>query len=151
MTAHRPDGGEAPASYARPRLTRDIIGAFFDVYNELGYGLLENMYAAALTIVLRERGFFVQCESALDVEFHGQRIGTYRADMIVEHAIVVELKAGAFLPPGAKAQLINYLRLSGSEVGLLLRFGPIPEFKRVVLSRVTANARHLAFARSDAP
>jgi len=135
MTAHRSGGADASAPLDWHHLTRDIIGAFFDVYNALGYGLLESMYGAALLILLRERGHFVQCEHALDVMFRGQCIGTYRADMIVEHSIVLELKAGAFLSPGAKPQLINYMRLSGIEVGLLLWFGPVPEFKRVVLSR----------------
>jgi GxxExxY protein len=141
MTAHRSSVVDDPPRLDRPRLTREIIGAFFDVYNALGYGLLENMFAAALAIVLRERGFFVQVESALDVVFHEQTIGTYRADLVVEHAVVVELKAGAFLPPGSNAQLINYLRLSGLQVGLLLWFGPVPEFRRVVLSRTRNDAQ----------
>jgi GxxExxY protein len=141
MTAHRstPD----PSS-PRPDwhwLTREVIGAFFDVYNDLGFGLLESMYGAALTILLRERGFSVQCEHSLDVMYHGQRIGTYRADLIVEKTVVLELKAGAFLPPGSKPQLINYLRISGLRVGLLLWFGPVPEFKRVVVSSGCAATR----------
>lgn len=135
MTARRSDAGDGSVRREWQPLTRDIIGAFFEVYNALGYGLLESMYVRALAILLRERGLFVQLESALDVVFHEQTIGTYRADMVVEHSVVVELKAGAFLPPGSKAQLINYLRLSGLEVGHLMWFGPIPEFQRVVLSR----------------
>ncbi len=134
MTAHHSTPDEGPNRPDLHRPTREIIGAFFDVYNELGFGLLEGMYGAALTILLRERGLAVQCEHALDVLYHGQRIGTYRADLIVEHTIVVELEAGALLPPGAKPQLINYLRISGLHVGLLLWFGPVPEFKRVVVS-----------------
>jgi GxxExxY protein len=135
MTADRSGGADATTPPDWHRLTRDIIGAFFDLYNALGYGLLESMYGAALSILLRERGHFVQREHALDVMFQGHCIGTYRADMIVEHSIVLEPKAGAFLSPGAKPQLINYMRLSGIEVGLLLWFGPVPEFKRTVLSR----------------
>jgi GxxExxY protein len=67
--------------------------------------------------------------------FHGQRIGVFRADMIVEDTVILELKAGAALLPGAKTQLINYLRMSGLQVGLLFFFGPVPEFKRVIASR----------------
>ena len=141
MTAHRSSGSDDTVRQEWQPLTRSIIGAFFDVYNALGYGLIESMYAAALAIVLRERGFFVQVESALDVVFHDQTIGTYRADMVVEHSVVVELKAGAFLPPGSKAQLINYLRLSGVHIGLLLWFGPTPEFQRVVLSHPRNDAQ----------
>jgi GxxExxY protein len=116
-------------------LTRGVIGAFFDVYNELGYGFLESLYASALAIVLRERGFRVAREVALEVRFHGEQIGLYRADMIVEDTIILELKAGATLLPGSKAQLINYLRISGLQVGLVLFFGPTPEFTRVIASR----------------
>jgi GxxExxY protein len=121
--------------FAHARLTRDVIGVFFDVYNELEYGLPEQVYRSALHIVLAERGFLCRSEVKLDVHFHGHHIGSYRADVIVEDSVILELKAGAVLPPGSKAQLINYLRLSKLEVGLLLFFGPTPEFTRVVASR----------------
>jgi GxxExxY protein len=116
-------------------LSRAVIGAFSDVYNELGYGFAESLYASALEIVLRERGFLVTREVVFEACFHGQRIGMFRADMVVEDSVILELKAGAALLPSAKAQLINYLRLSRLQVGLLLFFGPIPDFKRVVASR----------------
>ena len=122
------------AKLAYEALTREVIGTFFDVYNELKYGLLENLYAAGLEIVLRERGLFVRREVPLEVRFHGQRIGVFRADMIVNDTIIVEIKAGAVLQIGSKPQLINYLRLSRLEVGLLLFFGPTPEFQRVISS-----------------
>jgi GxxExxY protein len=121
--------------FAHARLTREVIGAFFDVYNELEYGLPEQVYRSAMGIVLAERGFLCRSEVRLEVHFHGQHIGSYRADMIIEDRVILELKAGAALPPGSKAQLINYLRLSRLEVGLLLFFGPSPEFERVVVSR----------------
>lgn len=120
--------------FPHARLTRDIIGAFFDVHNELRYGLLEALYRAALRIVLEERGFHVRCEVPFIVHFHGHRIGEYRADMIVEERVILEIKAGATLVNGAKAQLINYVRLSGLELGLLLYFGPSAEFTRVISS-----------------
>jgi GxxExxY protein len=127
--------GDASPALPWAQLTRHIIGAFFDVYNELGYGFLENLYAPALAIVLHERGFRVAREVPLAVHFHGQQIGLYRADMIVDDAVILELKAGATLFPGSKAQLINYLRISGLQVGLVLFFGPTPEFTRVIASR----------------
>jgi GxxExxY protein len=119
---------------AHEALTSEVIGAFFDVYNELKYGLLESLYRAALEIVLAERGLCVQREAPLEVRFHGQRIGFFRADMIVNDVLIVEVKAGAILPVGSKPQLINYLRISTLEVGLLLFFGRTPEFQRVVRS-----------------
>ena len=121
--------------FAHPRLTREIIGAFFDVYNELEYGLPEQVYRAAMHIVLLERGFHSEPEVKLEVHFHGHLVGSYRADIIVEDKVILELKAGATLPAGSKAQLLTYLRIARREVGLLLFFGPSPEFTRVVASR----------------
>ena len=83
-------------------LTSEVIGTFFDVYNELKYGLLENLYAAGLEIVLKEHGLFVRREVPLEVRFHGERIGVFRADMIVNDTIIVEIKAGAVLQVGSK-------------------------------------------------
>jgi len=116
-------------------ITREVIGAFFEVNHDLKYGLGESLYAAALEIALEERGLALAREAALDVAFRGRRIGTYRADFVVEGKVILELKAGAFLPPGSREQLLNYLRLSRLEVGLLLFFGPVPDFQRVVHSR----------------
>jgi GxxExxY protein len=135
ITTHHSDESRPPGGLPWARLTRDIIGAFYDVYNDLEYGLLEQLYASALAIVLEERGFHVRREVPLDVVFHGRRIGAYRVDAIVNEAVIVEVKAGETLPIGSKAQTINYVRLSGLEVGLLLYFGPSPEFYRVVSSR----------------
>jgi GxxExxY protein len=116
-------------------LSNSVIGAFFSVYNDLGYGLPECIYGRALAILLRERGIHAAREAPIEVWYHGQCIGAYRADLIVDDTIVVELKAGPMLAPGAKAQLINYLRTSKLEVGLLFYFGPSPDFHRVVYSR----------------
>jgi GxxExxY protein len=127
--------------FVHPRLTREVIGAFFDLYNELKYGLPEPVYRSAMGIILAERGFACRSEVKLEVHFHGHHIGSYRADMIVEEKVILELKAGATLALGSKAQLINYLRLSGLEVGLLLFFGPQPDFERVVLSRRRSDGR----------
>lgn len=115
-------------------VTGAIIGAFYDAYNELGYGFLERVYGAALAILLKERGYHVRREVPCEVVFHGRVIGIYRADFIVDDRVVVETKTGAVLSPASKAQLVNYLRIARIEVGLLLFFGPEPSFKRVVFS-----------------
>jgi GxxExxY protein len=141
ITTHHSDESRLPSPLPWARLTRDIIGTFYDVYNDLEYGLLEQLYASALEIVLVERGFRVRREVAIDVIFHGRRIGAYRADAVVNDAIIVEVKAGETLPTGSKAQTINYVRISGLEVGLLLYFGPSPDFYRVLSSRSRNDAK----------
>ena len=135
ITTHRSDEDEGSVRLPQARLTRAIIGTFYDVYNELGYGFLESVYRSALQIVLAERNFPLQSEAPLAIHFHGHRIGAYRADLIVDEQVIIEVKAGAVLAAGAKAQLINYLRMSNLTVGLLLYFGPTPEFHRVIASR----------------
>ena len=113
-------------------LTRQIIGAFYDVYNELGYGFLESVYSRAMEMVLRERGFECRREPLLEVIFHGRAIGVFRPDLIVDDRVVLENKAGATLSPADKGQLVNYLRVSGINVGLLLHFGPMPKVQRAL-------------------
>jgi GxxExxY protein len=120
--------------YPHAELTREIIGAFFHVHNDLRYGYLEAVYRSALVILLRERGFGVRCEVPFAVHFHGQRIGEYRVDMIVDEKLIPELKAGPTLVSGAKAQLVNYVRTSGYLMGLLLHFGPTAEVTRMIAS-----------------
>jgi GxxExxY protein len=120
-------------------LTEKLIGVFYDTYNETGYGLLERAYAAAMAILLAERGFRVRREVPFTLRFHGHDIGTYRADMIVEDRVILEIKTGAVIPPGTREQLTNYLRISRIQVGLILLFGPEPRFKRVVMSRARSD------------
>ena len=126
------DGSDDARRLPEWQLTGAIIGAFYDVYNDLKYGLLERLYGAAMEIVLDERGFRVAREVSFDVVFHGRTIGVYRADFVVDGRVVVEIKTGAVLVPASRAQLMNYLRISRVRVGLLLFFGPEPSFKRVV-------------------
>jgi GxxExxY protein len=114
-------------------LTRQVIGCFFTTYNELGFGLPESMYSAALEILFREIGLEARREHGFDVMFRNTRIGTYRLDYLVENTLVLELKAGHQLPPGSRAQLLTYLRASKRRLGLLLFYGPSPELERVVL------------------
>ena len=104
-------------------LREKIIGAFYDVYNELGYGLLESVYEEALSIALQEAGLRVQRQVPIAVWFHGQDVGDFRADLLVEGTVLLELKASRTLDKAREAQLLHYLRATEIEVGLLLNFG----------------------------
>ena len=119
---------------AEQELTERIIGIFFSVYNELGYGFLESVYENAMCIALREAALEVARQVPFVVEFHGQTIGDYRADLIVGNRVILEIKAIQSIGSAQEAQLLNYLKVSKLEVGLLLNFGPKAEFKRKVLS-----------------
>ena len=107
-----------------PELTGAITGAFFEVYNELGYGFLEEIYARALGIVLRDKGLTVHREYPIRIRFRGQQIGFHRCDMLVARQVIVEIKATEVLASGAKNQLRNYLTAMNRDVGLLLHFSP---------------------------
>ncbi len=113
-------------------VTESVIGAFYAVYSELGHGFLEQVYENALAIALREAGHPVIQQAALDVCFRGQRVGEYRADLLIPGRLIIEVKAVAALAPVHEAQLLNYLRATGIRVGLLLNFGPKPQIKRRV-------------------
>jgi GxxExxY protein len=112
-------------------LTREIIGAFYDVYNALDYGFLEAHYATALERVLKRRGRKVTREYAVQVFFEGEEIGFHRLDMVVDGCVVIEIKSTPALAQIARRQLYNYLRATNLEVGLLLHFGPEPRFQKV--------------------
>jgi GxxExxY protein len=114
--------------------THAIIGAFFDVYNLLGYGFLEHVYSLALERDLVARGRMVGREVSIPIRFRGEVLTTQRVDMIVDEKIVVEIKSTFVLPPTAKRQLLNYLRATNLEVALLLHFGPDAKFYRLVQS-----------------
>jgi GxxExxY protein len=113
-------------------LTKKIIGVFFDVYNELGHGFLESVYSEAIAIALTAIGLYVERQVAIPVWFRGRQIGDFRADLLIEETVILELKAARALDPAHEAQLLNYLRATEIEIGLLLNFGPKPEFKRLV-------------------
>jgi len=116
------------------RLTRQIIGAFYYVYDRLGFGFLEAVYRRALAFVLRRSGLKVDCERIVDVWFEDEKVGHYRADLVVEDKVIVEIKAAERLVEADRKQLLNYLRASRMEVGLLLNFGPKARFERRVYS-----------------
>ena len=125
-------GGRGQCSLLRQELSRRVIGAYYDVYGELGYGFVESVYQEAFTIALADRGASVSREPAILVRFRGRSAGLFRPDFIVDNAIVVELKAVRALEPAHEAQLLNYLRACDVEIGLLLNFGPKAEFRRFV-------------------
>jgi GxxExxY protein len=122
--------------YKHEQTTREIIGVFFDVYNELGYGFLESVYREAMVIALTAEGLQVDKEVALSARFRGQTVGTFKADLVVSRSVVVELKAVRALERTHEAQILNYLRASALEVGLLLNFGPKPQVRRLAFSNL---------------
>jgi len=110
------------------RLTHAIIGAFFDVYNYLGFGFLENIYKNALERELIARGHRVAREVYVAVYYKGDLIGRQRIDMIVDERVIIEVKSTHTLQPIATRQLRNYLRATNISVGLLLHFGPAANY-----------------------
>ena len=112
-------------------ITEKILAACFEVSKELGAGFLESVYQNAVIIALQEKGLITKQEFPLDVSFRGQIVGQFYADIMVEDKIILELKAVSTLTDVHKAQVINYLKASGIEVGLLVNFGnPILEYRR---------------------
>jgi|SRR6185369_895207 GxxExxY protein len=111
-------------------LTGKIIGTFYEVYNQLGFGFLEIVYHRAMVIALRDKGLHAEVEFPIVVTFREQNVGQFFADIVIEGLVIVELKALRAIEPAHEAQILNYLRASEIEVGLLLNFGPRPQFRR---------------------
>ena len=129
---HEPSLSYDFGSYKHSELTKQIIGIFYAVYNALGYGFLEKVYENALVIRLRKAGFTVAQQQPIKVYFDGQVVGEYFADLVVNGLVILEIKAVKELTEAHKAQLINYLKATPYEVGLLLNFGPKPQVVRKV-------------------
>lgn len=113
-------------------LTGKIIGIFYDVYNELGYGFLESVYEESLVIALRQAGIIVNRQVSIPVWFRNQKVGDFRADLTVEECVLLELKCTKGLDPAHEAQILHYLRSTDIEVGSLLNFGLKPQFRRLL-------------------
>ena len=123
---------ETGAGLVHEDLTRSILGACFEVMNELGAGLLESVYEAALVIALKQRSLDAQPQVPLEVKFRGEKVGKFFADILVEGKVIVELKSVDCLLPEHQAQTINYLKATGTDVGLLVNFGkPKLQYKRL--------------------
>lgn len=127
---HRPPLIEGP-------LTQSVIGAFFEVYNTLGFGFLEYVYVRAMERELRSRGHRVAREVAVRVTYKGEHLATQRIDMIVDNKLIVEVKSTHHLHRYSIRQIYNYLRGTDLEVGLILHFGPEPKFYRQILTTRT--------------
>lgn len=120
-------------------LTDAILKTFYDVYNELGYGFLEKVYQNSMYIELVSRGFRVEAQKQIKVLYKGMEVGEYYADLVVNDLVILELKAADAIVKEFEWQLLNYLRGTDMEVGLLLNFGRKPEFAR----RVFENSRKI--------
>jgi GxxExxY protein len=120
--------------------TSQIIGAFYEVYNTLGFGFLEHVYRLALSRELVARGCHIGAEVTVPVTYKGELLTTQRLDLIVDGRVVVEVKSTYLLPSTAKRQVLNYLHASQLEVALLLHFGPEARFHRLVHSRRPAES-----------
>jgi GxxExxY protein len=114
-------------------LTEAIIGSFYDVYHELGHGFLESVYREALAIALTQKGLRIQSEKMVQVSFRGVVVGVFRTDLVVDDRVILELKTARAIDPAHEAQLLNYLKATVYEVGLVLNFGPRPQFRRLRL------------------
>lgn len=113
-------------------LTEKIIKVYYQVYNELGYGFLERVYQNAFYIALTEAGLQVEAQHKIKVWFRKTEVGEYFADLIVNSLVIIELKASDAILEEHEAQLLNYLRGTEIEVGLLFNFGKKPEIRRKV-------------------
>ena len=126
------------------QLTEVIIGAFFKVYNVLGYGFLEKVYENAMAFELRQSGMIVGQQQCLKVYYLGVEMGEYFTDIQVNELVIIEVKSAENIREEHMAQLTNYLRATDREVGLLLNFGRKPEFRRVVFSNQHKDPRRTA-------
>ena len=118
-------------------LTEKILGAFYKVYNHLGYGFLEKVYENALVLELRKMGLSVKQQAPIHVYYDNELVGEYFADIVVDDKVIIELKSADVIAKSHVSQLTNYLKATRHEVGLVLNFGPKASFAR----RVFENGR----------
>jgi GxxExxY protein len=119
-------------TFLHANITSVIIEVFYKVYNTLGFGFLEKVYENAVRIELEQRGFKVEIQKSIKVFYEGVEVGYYVADMIIEGVVIIENKAAKSLCDEHENQLLNYLKSTTIEVGLLLNFGLKPEFRRKI-------------------
>ncbi|WP_445666683.1 GxxExxY protein [Fodinibius sp. AD559] len=123
-------------TYKYHKLTRKIIKGYYKVYNELGTGFLESVYEKAMLMVIKDNfDLDAVTQKPIKVRFRNRVVGNCQADLLVENKVIVELKAVSKLLPEHKAQLINYLKVTDIELGLLMNFGDKPEFKRFIFDK----------------
>jgi len=137
-----------PGIYADERglkhreLTERLMGIYFTLYNELGDGFLESVYEQAFPVVLAENNILFERQIAIPVWFHRIQIGEFRADLLVEKKVLIELKTGRDIDSAWEKQLLNYLRATDIDVGLLFNFGPTPQFRRYACENDRKNPRN---------
>jgi GxxExxY protein len=122
-------------------LTNKILGVFFTVYNEMGYGFLESVYEECMALALRDAGLRVERQVPLAVWFRGSKVGEFRADLLIADAVLLELKSVRALDPVHDAQLLHYLKSTEIEIGLLLNFGSRPQFRRLIFDNARKKIR----------
>ena len=120
-------------------LTDVIIKTFYEVYNELGHGFLERVYQNSMYLELKNKGLKVEAQKKIEVFYKGITVGQYYADLIVEDLIILELKAADCIVEAFENQILNYLKGTNCEVGLLLNFGTKPEFRRKIFDNSKKN------------
>ena len=121
-------------NYKHSEITEKIIKCFYTVYNTLGYGFLEKAYENSMFLELKKLGLFVEKQRQIKVYYDNQQVGEYYADLVVSDSVIVELKAAESLCEEHEFQLINYLKATEIEVGLLLNFGKSPQMKRKIFT-----------------
>lgn len=121
-------------NYLHSDITEIVLKAYYKVYNTLGYGFLEKVYENAMLIELSALGLKCEAQKPVEVYYDGRKVGNYFADIIVNEIIILELKAAESLAYEHECQLVNYLKATNIEVGMLLNFGKTPQHKRKVLT-----------------
>jgi GxxExxY protein len=114
-------------------ITRVVIGGFFDAYNQLGRGFLESVYEGAMEVILKGAGLQVKRQHPIDVWFRGKKIGHFRADLLINDVLIVEIKRAKRIHSRHRGQVYNALKASQIQLGLVVNFGPDPTFKRIIL------------------
>ena len=128
-------------NFLHKKLSDSILKIYYEVYNNLGYGFLEKVYQNAMYLELKNQGYNVEPQKQIKVYYKEMVVGEYYADLLIDDTIILELKACECLMDAHKAQLINYLRATDIEVGMLLNFGETPEFKRFIYTNDRKNLK----------
>ena len=121
-------------NFPHQELTKSIIGIYYNVYNELGFGFLEKVYHKALLIELKNNGYKIDSEKKVNVYYKNKIVGEYIPDIIINDSVIVELKCVEYLTDIHENQLLNYLKATDCEVGLILNFGKDPQFIRKIFT-----------------
>ncbi|NNE67619.1 MAG: GxxExxY protein [Pyrinomonadaceae bacterium] len=122
-------------------LTGRIIKVFYDVYNELGHGFIESVYHEAFRCALEDADMESMTKVELPVRYRGRNVGRFEADLIVENRVILEFKAARALVRAHEAQMLNYLRATSIEIGILFNFGEKPEFKRMAFENTRKRSK----------